>query len=349
MRGDLVVLEQAHRLAQQGAADPLPLDELRLGPHQLSGLEALGKDGAGDVAGHRLCPLALARFGQDNRVRQELFGVAAAPVEVGLGLEVLAHPALGQPGFTRHDGLGDLGVGVLGVLPHGRPELLLPARRVELGHPVEDVDEELEPGVPADGRDQCVQFTRVVLGGDGLLRREAPQLGQVVLVGAFGCQLAGDLLEDDPGLEDLVQPGVDPMQVEDDRVGHRAHGRLGDDQTAAGSTARAGDLLVLDEADRLAEDGPAHLVALEEVRLRAEHLAHRPAQGHDVLDDQVGHLGRPLGIGLCARPRHCRGRRRSHEARLPVTRAVSTPVTCAFGKRVVRNSVRFRLTSMMKT
>ena len=111
--------------------------------------------------------------------------MAPSPVEVGLRLEVLAHPALGQPGFTRHDGLGDLGVGVLRVLPHGRPELLLPARRVELRHPVEDIDEELEPGFRLMAAIERVQLTWVVLGGDGFLRGEPAQLGQVVLVGAL--------------------------------------------------------------------------------------------------------------------------------------------------------------------
>ena len=180
-----------------------------------------------------------------------------------------------------------------------------------------------------------VQFARVVLGGDGLLGREAAQLDQIVLVGALASQLARDLLEDDPGLEDLVQPGVHPVQVEDDRIGHRANGRLGDDQTPAGPPACPGHLFVLDQADRLTEDGPAHLVALEQIGLRTEHLAHRPTQGHDVLDDQVGHLGRPLGIGLRTRTRHCAGRRRGHHAKTTGDQELSTPLTCTFGKRVV--------------
>ena len=62
------------------------------------------------------------------------------------------------------------------------------------------------------------------------------------------------------------------------RVGHRTHRRLGDDQAAAGAAAGPGDLLVLHQAHRLAEHGPAHLVALEEIGLGPEHLAHRPAR-----------------------------------------------------------------------
>ena len=76
-----------------------------------------------------------------------------------------------------------------------------------------------------------------------------------------------------------------------------------------GPRRRAGHLFVLDQADRLTEDRPTHLVSLEEIGLGPEHFAHRPAQGHDVLDDQVGHLGRPLGIGLRTRPRNCAGGR----------------------------------------
>ena len=139
----------------------------------------------------------------------------------------------------------------------------LPVRRVQLRDPVEDVDEELEAGIAADRGHQCMELAGVTLGVDRNALGEVPQLGQVVLVGPLGRQLAGDLLEDDAGLEDLVETGVDPVQIQHHRVDDRPHRRLGDDEAATGATAGPGDLLVLHQAHGLTEHGPAHLVALE--------------------------------------------------------------------------------------
>ena len=201
--------------------------------------------------------------------------------------------------------------------PTARP-MLLPVRRVEQGHPVEDVDEQLEPRVATDGRHQRVQLTGVAARPDRCAVGETPQRGQVTLVGPLGRQLAGELLQDDAGLEDLVQRGVDPVQVEHHGVTDGADRRLADHQAPARPAAGAGDLLVLHEAHRLSEDGPAHVVALEEVRLGAQHLAHRPPQGHHVLDDEVRHLGRTLGVRVGTRTRHVPGcRRRRHRPILP--------------------------------
>ena len=135
---------------------------------------------------------------------------------------------------------------------------------------------------------------------------ETPERRQVRLVGPLRRQLAGELLQDDPRLEDLVQRGVDPVQVEHHRVADGTDRRLGDHQAPAGAATGTRHLLVFHEAHGLPEDGAAHVVALEEIGLGPEHLAHRPAQGHDVLDDEVRHLGRPLGVRVGARTRHRR-------------------------------------------
>ena len=150
----------------------------------------------------------------------------------------------------------------------------------------------------------------------GTSSTKAPQLGQIVLIRPLGRELAREIFQDDPCLEDLIETSVHPVQVEHDRVDDRPDGRLGDDEAAAGSPPRACHLLMLQEAHRLTEHGPAHLVALEQIRLGAQDLADRPAQSHDVLDDEVRHLGRPLGVGVGARPRHVARRRpgRGHSA-----------------------------------
>ena len=117
------------------------------------------------------------------------------------------------------------------LLLHGVAQAL-PVRRVELRHPVEDVDEEPQSGVAADRGHQCVQLAWVASGVDGATIGETPQQGQVVLVGPLGSELAPELLEDDAGLEDLVELRVHPAQVQHDGVDDRPHGRLGDDEAA---------------------------------------------------------------------------------------------------------------------
>ena len=165
---------------------------------------------------------------------------------------------------------------------------------------------------------------------------ETPELGQVLLVGPLRRQLAGDLLEDDAGLEDLVEARVDPVQVQHHRVDDRPHGRLGDDEPSPGTASGASDLLVLHQAHGLPEHGPADLVALEEIGLGAEHLANRPTEGHDILDDAVRHLGRPFGVRIGARARHVACRRRGrHPPILPGQVHPATLLTSAFAKRVV--------------
>ncbi len=54
------------------------------------------------------------------------------------------------------------------------------------------------------------------------------------------------------------------------------------------------DVLELDQADGLAEHGPAGAVPLEQLGLRPEHDPLGPADRGDVRDDPVGHRGGQL-------------------------------------------------------
>jgi hypothetical protein len=313
----VMVFQQPHRFPQQGPAHPFALDQFGLGPHQIARLQILRHHGLGDMTRHRLRALSLARLGQDDRVGKQLPGGTSAAEEVGLRLEVLAHAVAGQAGIAGHQRLGDFGVGVLCLAPD-RPAEVLPIRRVQLGHLVEDVDEQREPGVAADLRHQQVQSAGVAPRLKRALLGEAAQRRQVSLVGALGRQLAGELFQDDARLEDLVQRGVDPVQIEHHRVAHGTHRRLGDDESPAGPTSGAGDLLVFDETYRLPEDGPAHVIALEQVGLGPEHLTDRPAHCHDILDDAIRHLGGALGVRRGAGARHlARGGGRRHTPSVP--------------------------------
>ena len=121
--------------------------------------------------------------------------------------------------------------------------------------------------------------------------------------------MARQFFEDDAGFEDLVEACVHPVQVQHHRVDNRTHRRLGDDKAPSGAPPGAGDLLVLHQSNRLTEYSSTDLVTLEQVRLGTEDLADGPTQCHDVLDDEVRHLGRPLRVGVGARPRHIAGGR----------------------------------------
>ena len=114
---------------------------------------------------------------------------------------------------------------------------------------------------------------------------ERAQVEQVGLVEAIGGEARDELLEREARLEHLVEPGVHAVEVQDGSVDDRVRGRLDHHEAAARSPPHGGDLLVLDEANRLAEHRPAHAVLLQELGLGAEHLADRPVLGHDVGQD----------------------------------------------------------------
>lgn len=251
---------------------------------------------------------SLAAVGPDeeHRLGEQLQGRASAPQERGLGLEMPAHAVRGERRISRDDGARDRRMGSGGLRPDRAQAL--PVRRVHRRDPVEDLDEELQSGIAARRRDQGVERARVSVDVR-LAIDEGTEPRAVLLAEACRGERARQLLEQDARLEHLVQPGVDPVEVEDDRVDHRAHRRLRDHEPPARPPAGPCDLLVLEEADRLAEHGPAHPVALEQLGLRAQHLADRPAERHDVLDDAVGDPLGPLD-----RPR---GRRRRVDGGVP--------------------------------
>ena len=115
-----------------------------------------------------------------------------------------------------------------------------------------------------------------------------------VLVEPVGCQLRRRRFEGDPGFEDLVDVGVDEEQVHRHGVDDHVDRRRGDDEAAAGAAAHPRDVLELDQADRLAEHGPAGAVPLEQLGLRPQDDPLGPAGGGDVRDDPVGHRGGQL-------------------------------------------------------
>ncbi len=152
------------------------------------------------------------------------------------------------------------------------------------------------------------------IGEIGLrLACERTQGGAVVVVEPLDGEPRCQVFEHDASLDDLVEPSVDAVEVEHHRLGNRLDRRLGDDEAATRASARTRDLLVLDQPDGLAEHRAAHAVALEQLSLAPEHLAHRPSKGHDVLDDLVGNARGALAIGASAR---AQGRRNAARAGL---------------------------------
>ena len=118
---------------------------------------------------------------------------------------------------------------------------------------VEHLDEQAERGVPGELREQDVELARVghlarLLAGYGLTQEDD---GALVDVGHG--EVGHDLLEGYAGLEHLVEACVHGVQVEHGGIDDCVDRRLGDDEAATGTRPRAGHLLMLDEADRLAE------------------------------------------------------------------------------------------------
>src|SRR5215467_15831487 len=93
--------------------------------------------------------------------------------------------------------------------------------------------------------------------------QEGAQRLQAGLVQPAGRQAGDDPFHDDPRLEQLVQPGFDPVEIQDHRVYHRADARLGNDQAAAGTATSPRDLLILDQADRFTEYRAADAITFE--------------------------------------------------------------------------------------
>ncbi len=307
--GDLMMLEQPHGLSQQRATHALLLNQLRFGPDELARLHPLGHDGLGDVARHHLGTLALHRLGEDDRIGEQLTGRAAAPEELCFRLAGASAcgcaPARSRPpSAPRRSSCARAS-----SLSPTAPPRFCQSGEYSCATRLKTSTKSSRPGLRLITATNAWSSRGSPSRSTWCFLEKAPQLGQIVLIRPLGRQLAREILQDDPGLEDLVETGVHPVQIEHHRVDDRPDGRLGDDEAASGSPPGARHLLMLHEAHRLTEHGPAHLVALEQIRLGAEDLADRPAQSHDVLDDEVRHLGRPLGIGVGARPRHVARRR----------------------------------------
>ena len=96
----------------------------------------------------------------------------------------------------------------------------------------------------------------------------------------------------------LVQPvGVHAhvLEVGDDGGDDAVELRLADDEPATRAAAHLGDAVVLEDPHGLAEGGPAHGVAVEEVGLGPDSGADGPALGRDLVADAIRGPLRQLG------------------------------------------------------
>ncbi len=294
---NLVMLEDTHRLPEDGPADFVPFGELGLGAKQLARLQGARHDVAKDAPCDPLSALVAGRPGHRDAGAEGLSGRAPAPEERGLRFEVGPHaPARGGL-VAGEDRVGDARVSV-GRLTERRDGERLRVVEVEQRDPVEDVDEQFEHGIPGHRRQEHVQRPVIVDLPLRLRVDEGAQSEEIRFVETSRRQAGDDLFERDSGLEHLVEAGADAMAVEHGCVDDRVDGRLADDEAPARSPAHAGDLLVLDQPYRFAEDGPAHPVPFQELGFGAEDLADRPVPGHDIGEDLGGYHGRELRSGL---------------------------------------------------
>ena len=239
-RRDLFVLEQPDRLAEDGTADSVAVHELRLGTEEVARLEAAGGDAEEDLAGDEL-RAACAPAGRDQRdaAGQRLACRPPAPEDLGLDLEMATHALARERAVVGDDRLGDADVRAVGARRGGGVQRAR-VPEVQRRHAVEDVDEELQRGVPGERRQQRVQ--RLAVGDRARLlgREQITKTLAALVVQPDGRELGHDLLEHHPCFEHLVEAGVDPVEVEDGGVDDRVDGRLDDDEPTARTAPACG-------------------------------------------------------------------------------------------------------------
>jgi hypothetical protein len=114
-------------------------------------------------------------------------------------------------------------------------------------------------------------------------------------------------LEDQPCVEQVGQAGAPVLEIDDDGAGGGTCVRLADQQSAARSAAHPGDLVVLHQADGLAQHRSAYAITLLQRVLRTQRFADGPAAADDVRLDAAGdrrsQCVRPAGLRLRAHQR----------------------------------------------
>ena len=86
-------------------------------------------------------------------------------------------------------------------------------------------------------------------------------------------------------LVDLLGCEVEVLEVERQCADRGVGLGRDNDQTTTRPAPHLGHAVVVDDAHRLPEHRPADAVALDQISLGAEHLAHRPPAGDDLLFD----------------------------------------------------------------
>ena len=112
-----------------------------------------------------------------------------------------------------------------------------------------------------------------------------------------------------PDFHELTNGRSRVPQIDGHGVGDSRSFRGRDDQTPPWTTSHLCDLVLLHDANRLAEESTSHSISLQELFFETPVLTHWPARSNDVLLDPVGELGRPLlrTLGGICRLRRYRG------------------------------------------
>jgi hypothetical protein len=122
----------------------------------------------------------------------------------------------------------------------------------------------------------------------------APSPADPALSGAASARggfRGGERLEQGADAQEILDGGALVLEVHHGRAHRRLGAGSGHLEAAGPAALHHRDLMVLHQPDRLAEHRPADPVPLDQLGLRADRRAHRPAGGDDVVLDRARDLG----------------------------------------------------------
>ena len=196
----------------------------------------------------------------------------------------------GQRAVAGDDRLGDLDVRRVDVV-EGGPAAVRDRLLLAMGQVGERLHEQVQGRVGGQPRHQDVEFVQALrlAGGDPrrLGGQERPEIGHVVFADPGRDALDADHFDGEPGVLELARFDLLEVQVDGHRLGHGRGIGLPDEQAAVQPAAHLGQAVMLQEPDRLAEDGPADAVAGDQLHFAAEQLAGLPSLTHNRLRDLV--------------------------------------------------------------
>ena len=112
----------------------------------------------------------------------------------------------------------------------------------------------------------------------------------------FRYQLRDDLRQQRSRFQDLLNPSIDALEIEDGSIGDVFQRRLSDDDPAGRAALGPDHLLILEQPHCLAKYSSTHIVTLGVIGGGPEHLTDGPPSCDDVFGDERGDTFREFGV-----------------------------------------------------